>query len=106
MEEPFDDFRNTATDIADRPASPVENAMMTLEAEQGKMYEMVTELARKLNPVLKRKFNPEASRAVLADAPSKDVDSHSQLVRQIDGCKNRTRSTLEIIDYLLMNTEV
>lgn len=90
---------------ADRPATPLENAMMELEREQGELYEACSILADKLRGVLKVPYGRDKE-TMLADAPSKDVDMHSPLVRQISSCANRTRSTRDIIKHLTKSLEV
>ena len=94
------------TTVADRPATPIENAMMNLEREEGELFEAVGALAHKLERVLRTPYNRGEVLGKAADEPSKDVDRHSGLVRQIDSCKNRTRSTREVIEHLLKNLEV
>lgn len=87
----------------DRPATPVENVTMDLEREQGMLFEALTILAEKMRPVLKSPYSRD--NAIAADEPSRDVDGHSPLVRQLSSCVARTRTTREIVDYLLKTLE-
>lgn len=91
--------------VADRPATVLENAMFELEMVQGELFEATNLLARKLERIMQRPYNPKES-ASLADMPSKDTERHSPLVRQLSSCAARTRSTREIVDYINGQLEV
>lgn len=104
FEERFD--RGLTTEAVDRPMSPIEGAISELEMSQSELYERVSVLARQLAPVLKRKYDPKEEALAKADAPGRDTEIHSSLVRQVSSCTNCTRSTTEIINFIVNNLEV
>ena len=103
---PARDYDRAEAVETDRPATVLENAMFELEAAQGELFESASMLARKLRGVMKRPYDPKEEALRTVDAPSKDTERHSALVRQLSSCSNRTRSTREIIEFINSQIEV
>lgn len=95
------------TTATDTPLSPIENVIDELAKSQHDLSEQVISLSNRLNPVLRLKFadSDEGGVKVLNEV-SKDMETHSELVRELSKSIAKTRRTADNIAFLLNNLEV